>query len=147
MKKIAVILLAVLGIFVLCACGDKEAITSEKFTSYFEENGFEVYDITDEWDEEIFAEYFVASNENYSVEFVVLTSEDYAEQALDGNESSYSVKTMSSEVSSGNYRTLSFDSDGKHIMMTRVGKTVLFAEVDSKYKDEIKKHFDALGYK
>lgn len=147
MKRIAVILLAVLGIFVLCSCGDKEVITAEKFQSYFEGEGFEVYDITDEWDEEIFAQYLIATNGNYNVEFVVFTNEDYAEQAVDGNEDSYSTKTMFAEVSSGNYRAMSFDSDGKHVMITRVDKTVMFAEVDSKYKDEISKHFDALGYK
>ena len=147
MKRIAVLLLAVLGIFALCSCGDKEEITTEKFQSYFEEKGFEVYDISDEWDEEIFAEYFIATNGEYNVEFLIFTEEEHAEQAMDGNEASYSVKTMSTEVTSGNYRTISFDSDGKHIMMTRVGKTMLFAEVDSEYKDEIAKHFDALGYK
>ena len=41
MKRIAVLLLAVLGIFALCSCGDKEEITTEKFQSYFEEKGFE----------------------------------------------------------------------------------------------------------
>ena len=147
MKKIALILLAVLGIFALCSCGDKEAITAEKFTSYFEDNGFEVVETTDDWDDESFEQYMVAYSDNYAVEFVVFTKEDYAKKTVNGIESSYSTKTLSTEVSSGNYQTMSFDSDGNHIMITRVGKTVMFAEVDSEYKDEIKKHFDALGYK
>lgn len=147
MKKIAIMLLAVLSVFVLISCGDKEEITAEKFQNYFEGKGFEVYDTTEDWEEEIFKQYLVAGNENYVVEFVVFTDEDYAETSMDGIESGYSVKTTSTEVSSGNYRTVTFNSDDKYIMMTRVGKTVMFAEVDSKYKDEISKHFDELGYK
>ena len=147
MKKIAIMLLAVLGIFALCSCGDKEPITAEKFQSYFEEKGFEVYDISDEWDEEIFAQYRVATNGNYNVEFVVFTKDSYTEGTMDNIESGYSVKTTSTEVSSGNYRTMSFNSDGLYIMMTGVDNTLMYAEVDSDYKDEITKHFDALGYK
>ena len=146
MKRIAVILLALLSVFVLCACSGKTAITKDRFKIHFQSEFFSVEDLEDTEDA-YHTDGLIAYTNNMIVEFSVHGSNSEAKAYIEAIADNISTKAFFTEVNAANYKTITFEDDGYYYMMTSVDKTAMFGLCPSDNKSDLINHFEALGYK
>lgn len=149
-KKIGFISILFVMLLILTGCGNKTAITTSKFISLTESEGYTISDVKDQFDEDYLKEATVAMGDGYQIEFYVLDSEFNAKNMFKYNKKIFlNYKGgLTSEVSSevGNYSTYSLQSDGYYMYLSRVDNTLIYVRVESKYKDNVKNTIDKLGY-
>ena len=143
--------LCLVMLFLVTGCGKKTAITTSEFNSKAEKAGYQTTDITAQYSSyKHVKEATIAKNDNYQVEFYVITSEEEAKGMYETNKSDFeNSKGSSSSYSSvelGNYSTYAQTSSGKYKYIARVDSTLLYIDVDEKYKDDVKKFVKELGY-
>ena len=153
MKKKGIVfgVLCFLMLFLVTGCGKKTVITTSEFISKAEKAGYQTTDITAQYSSyEYVKEATIAKNDNYQVEFYVIDGEDKAKGMFDTNkadfENSKGSSSSYSTVNLANYSTYALTSSGKYKYIARVDSTLLYIDVDEKYKDDVKKFVKELGY-
>ena len=152
MKKIICVLLIVICIFSLSACGtDKVSITSEEFINYFEGiDGFEVFDRGIENGR--YASVIEADSEDgYDIFLFVYKEEYQAEddfpELVDDMDDYFTENKVSNLVSLANYESVVYSDSEKYSVISRVGKTIVHTiNVPKDYQEEVKGYLDSLGY-
>ncbi len=159
-KKVMFIVLGII-LFVVAAIGivfavfnkNKEPITAEQFKSTMEEKGYVVKDVTDQYSEyEYVKKIFVAeaSDGAYQIEFYELADESYAANFYANNkaifESSKGNASGETSVSMKNHSKYTLSSNNKYQVVSRIDNTVIYLNVQDKYKDTVKDLLKELGY-
>lgn len=153
--KIALAILIVsIGLTVSSSCDmlkDKEAIDGDDFAEFMEDEGFDVEDITSQYDDfDGVEEVIIAYNDDYQIEFYVVETVDQAKNAYSQNKETFEEEKSSSsshvEVSLANYSKFTQKSDGTFSVISRIENTFIYLETDDKYEDEIKDYLKELGY-
>lgn len=151
----AICVLMITGLIFVIGCGEeKVAVEPATFISTMEEAGADVSDQT-----ETMAEISSATSvqvayveEQYQIEYYEFGDETDAsylysvsvEQLEDAAETTSGVaKTNVSTDSHGKY-TISMD--GKYIVVSRIGNTVMYATATNDYKDIVKELLEQMGY-
>ena len=149
MKKLVLALVA--ASLMLVGCGNKESITASTFTSTMEEKGFEVADVAEQYEDEEIKNVVIAMNEDYQVEFYVFSTEDRASAVFAGNkdtiESLSSGNSVNTSVSMGNFATYSLTTSENYYIVSRIGNTVMYANVGVAHKDAVSSIISEFGYK
>ena len=57
-----------------------------------------------------------------------------------------SNSSVQTNINGKNYSKYTLSSDGKYMIVSRINNTVVYLDVDSSYKDEIKTILNELGY-
>lgn len=157
-KKVVIIAIAILAIIVaVIACifknlnKEKIPMTTESFKTTMEEKGFDIQNAKDQ-----FAEYdyvkqvYIALNGDYQIEFYELSDVDYAVGFFNNNKSIFEQSkgntSANTNVNLKNYSKYTQSSNGKYKVVSRIDNTVIFLNVDDKYKDDVKSLLDELGY-
>ena len=154
MKKLAIFALCMVMFLSLTGCGNKKAITSEKFILLAEEQGLNTTDLTLEAaatygyvKSAVFAYNAVG---DLQVEFYILEDNDKAKSLFNGNKSiAESLKSGSytdKSVNLANYNTYEITANGSYVYMARVDNTLFYAEAGESYKSEIKSLVKKMGY-
>lgn len=150
-KKIILGVLCLLMVFVLTGCG-KTAISTSDFKSKADNNGYTTKDVTSQFQSTgIVKEATLAmSNEGYQVEFYVLSSKDNATSMFNTNKTTFetykSGATSEGSTNLGDTQTYSLTTSSKYMYLCKVDTTLLFVNVDVKYKDKVKSFVKDLGY-
>lgn len=131
----------------------KEAITADEFVQYMEENGLVISDVLDQFGEVDYinnAYIAIARDYSYQIEFYELQDDEYAEAFYENNaEKIYKTRTDNStqyKVSGPNYDKLSLTKTGKYKVVSRIGNTAIYIDVDEAYKDTVKDLLDGINY-
>ncbi len=151
-KKISKVFLSLLLIISSTGCFSKTVLTKESFTTVMESKGFELYDISSEYEAYGYIENVIIakSDSEYQLEFYVFEDEDYATTSFEKNKQNFeSLKgslSSKAEVNAGNYSTYALTKDDAYMYLSRVDNTLLYIDIDKKYKDEVKSIVEELGY-
>lgn len=151
-KKIALVLVLCISLLSLTGCKERKAIAVEEFQSKMTEKGFTVYDVREQ-----FSSYsevkgaLVAKGDNYQIEYLSFADDEGAKSSFAQNKSTFesskgTVTTTQVSVTTNNYEKYHLVSNGKYMSVTRVGNTIIYANVDSKYRTEVLDIIEDLGY-
>lgn len=156
MKKKLVLfgLIFIVTIFSLTGCSiSKNKVTGDAFKNQMTAANFTVVDCKSQFERyDYVSEVYLARHKEYGyqVEFYVLKDKEYAKSFYSNNKNlfeSSKTKTYTEAKSSGkNYDKFVLETNNKYKVLTRVENTVLYINIDSKYKEKVNKVIKNLGY-
>lgn len=148
MKKILIIFMLVLSLFILSACGKKEALTDKQLTSELTELGFDVNDITDSMEDSNISTVKTANNRVYQIEYYIFKSEDAAKTAYKNNVKLFSSnkKYEGKEENKDNYEKYTQETDLYYNSVVRIDNTIIYVSVNINHKKDVKNVLSKLGY-
>ena len=149
-------LLIVVGIAMLFInlTKEKTPISAERFTSSMTQKGYVVQSSKQQFAAYDYVEnsYIAAPQDlSYKIEFYELTNEEYANAFYENNKSIFEnskggVVTSSLNLNGKNWSKYALSSEGKYKVVSRVGNTAIYLNVDNNYKDIVNKLLDEFGY-
>lgn len=159
-KKLLIVLfcfIVVCSICLLTGCSTKKnSISSEEFKSKMEEKGYTLIEATDQFPtaEYLKKVYLACDVENqsinYQIEFYEFSDDDNAVKFFNQNkaifEESKSSSSIETSTSIGNNAKYTLTANSKYKVLSRINNTVIFVDVDSKYKDTVNDVLKELGY-
>ena len=151
-KKLLLVLVLCVSVLSLTGCGNKKEITVNGFNRMMEERNFAIYDVKEQFSSySNVTDASVAKNDNYQIEYLAFTDDEGAKTSFIVNKNNFenakgSVTTSQLSITTDNYETYHLVSNGKYMHVTRVGKTIIYADVDSKFKGEVEGIIEDLGY-
>lgn len=151
-KRLSVFSILFAMIFMVSGCS-KKAITAQTYKIKMESKGYDVEDVTSQYSSQIdIKKGYVALDEDgeYQIEFYELGDNDTAISMYNNNKSIFenSKDSVSSEVNlnGSNFSKYSLSTGGKYKVVCRIDNTLIYLNVPSSKKDEVKKVLDYLGY-
>lgn len=159
-RKLALALGLVGLIASLSGCGlKKTAITAEEFSSKMEDEGYQMVDITNQYEEVENALLAMNLDDGYKIEYYNFADEDSARTAYNQTankfDKQYNVKMMSMNLTFNHSQSLYFTGQGKdadgnklesYVHISRVDDTMILVVADNEYRDDIKAIIKELGY-
>jgi len=142
------------GVVVITKNLNKEPISAGDFKNIMEDKDFEIIDSK----ENQFADYdyiekaYVALEEDYDyqIEFYKLDEEDDAIEFYETNkeifEDSKGSSVVETKKSIGNNSKYTLKTNDEYKVVSRIENTVIYADVDEKYEDEVKEILKEMGY-
>ena len=145
------ILLTVSVLLTGCGLKEKEPIDDEIFNKIMTNEGFKVVDVEQQFEQYgYFEDSYVATNNNYQIEFYELENDRYAIEFYNTNKNIFENQKGGTYVDSHidldkvNKYTLTTDKEYK--VISRIEDTVVYLNVDKKYKEEVNNILGKLGY-
>lgn len=159
-RKLALALGLVGLIASLSGCGlKKTAITAEEFSSKMEDEGYQMVDITNQYEEVENALLAMNLDDGYKIEYYNFADEDSARTAYNQTankfDKQYNVKMMSMNLTFNHSQSFYFTGQGKdadgnklesYVHISRVDDTMILVVADKEYRDDIKAIIKELGY-
>ena len=153
MKKLSVYLLLI-GFLLITGCGSnkvKEVATLDTFERVSINQGFTVNDNMEMYkDVDYILESKKAIYDDIEIEMVRYTDSDYATRAQDNHIESFNLlKNTGAFVEKekgSNYYSYALVSNGRYMISTKVGETLLFSKTMLKNKEKVDALINALGY-
>jgi uncharacterized lipoprotein YehR (DUF1307 family) len=153
MKKRLLMLLSIIFImsFALMGCGEKTALTSDQFKSDMEGKGYEVQDATGQFEASTGVQkVYIALKNSHQIEFYQMENDDQAAQAYEGNKATFESQKGSSatesDVNVKNSSKYTLKSDGRYKVISRIGNTFIYVDVEDGVKEDVDQVLDELGY-
>lgn len=153
MKNLKFALILLICAFCLVGCGKSKAITSNEFKEIMVDLNFSIIDVKEQFDAyDYIKEAYVAleKNKNYQIEFYVLDTSDSAKSFYYNNkeifESSKESTAVYTNVDLNNKNKYTLSTGGTYKLLSRIDNTMIYLNVDSKYKDEVNKILKKLKY-
>ena len=150
-KKILIPVLIFVCSICLTACGkDWTPATAEDFSYQMEENGYNIVDATDQFEEGEVESVTIAVGEDYQMEFYILPSAEQASSAFAQNKEAFEDAkgntSVSKSVSVGNHGYCYQTTNGQFYFAAVINNTMLYCVAPKDYADEIKEYAERLGY-
>lgn len=154
LKSLLAIALCITCLLGFSGCGKKKtSITADEFCSKLESKGFIVSDSTSAYSQykDITESYIaISSNYKYQIEFIVADSTSGATYLYNTNknifEQSKGSFSKNKSIEMANYATYSILTNGKYQVVSRIDNTLVYANVDEQYKDDVQSILSELGY-
>lgn len=152
MKKFILSIMGILMLFTLTGC-TKTVVSTEQVKSLATGKGYNAVDVISQYAE--FTQIKEAtviqeSNGNFQFEFYVLDSADSAINMFNTNVTNFDEFDTGTKakatVNGKNYATYSLTTTDRHRYLSRVDNTLLYVDIDVKYKDEVKAFVEELDY-
>jgi len=151
MKKI--LMLVGLIVFLTACSSKKEAIDEDQFIRIMNDEGFSIKNVESQFEQYgYFEEAYLAidSNNNYQIEFYELEEENYALNFYNNNKSKFENEKSSTYVDSNidliNTNKYTLTTNNEYKVISRIDDTVIYLDVDKKYKKEVNDILKKLGY-
>lgn len=152
-KNVISLIVCFIAVLTVTGCKDKKSITADEFKNTMESNDYIVQEATDQFSEyDYVKKVYIAlsSDSSYQIEFYQLSDEDYATSFYNNNKSifekSKSSKNSETSVSMSNYSKYTLQTNGKYKVISRIGNTAIYLNVDTEYKADVKSILKELGY-
>ncbi len=153
LKILLVITICLTSLFCLAGCGKKKtAKTADEFYTIMTEKKYVIKDSKSQYlsHNEIIRSYVAAPSDlSYQIEFLELDSDSSAKNMFASNQRIFqdtSSTKVETNVSISNYSKYTLEADGKYKVISRIDKTLVYVDADIKYKDDVNKLLDELGY-
>lgn len=156
MKKFKGLLFVFIGficLFLTTGCGNKTAIGSENFKATMDSKEYKIVDATSQFSEYDYVKQVyvaVSSDSKYQIEFYEFDTDNNGmdfyntnSEKFEKNQENGALKTT---VSLGKYNKFTLSGNNKYQVVSRIGNTAIYVDADAKYKDDIKKVVEELGY-
>lgn len=147
-----VLVIAAAVVFFVVVDMEKEYMSAKQFYYEMEDEGYVMVDITAQYEAYGIDEAYLAvkPNQAYQIEFYELSSISKAESMFESNKDFFEDRAGSTRVRSSfgfsNYDTYSLTSNGDFMYLCRIDNTLLYIDVDDRYKEEVKEIIDELEY-
>lgn len=155
-KKILLSILGILMLFTFSACKKEEEtrkpITSDSFETVAESIDYETKDVTKTLSSNKgISKAMVARVENkYQIEYYTLDDAEVAQKMYNRNKKRFETqkksKDKAEEINSNNYSEYKLTTNGKYKLLSKIDNTLLYADVDEQYKDNVINFAKQLGY-
>ncbi len=133
--------------------GEKVSLNNEEFISKIEEMGYTTKDVKSQFSSYDYIKTATLAHEKdrkYKIEFYTMESDEGASYFFSVNkakfEESQAVAKSKTKANGKNHNKFTFTADGKYKVVSRIGNTCLYANVDVEYKEEVKNLIKELGY-
>lgn len=148
MRKTLKIIVAVMVVFILTACGTKKALSDDELKTELTQIGFDVNEITSSIEDSNISVVRTANNGKYQIEYYVFKSEETAKAAYENNVKMFSSnkKYVGKETNDDNYNKYVQETDDYYNVITRVKDTLVYVSVGVDHKRDVKKVLNKLGY-
>lgn len=151
MKKFKYFILCFFMIFLITGCINKKSISSNEFKNIMKEKGYSIYDATSQFsDYDYVLKAYLALKSDHQIEFYELSDIDNAKSFYKRNKSIFedSKEDIYSQYNNsiGNHSKYTLKTGGKYKVVSRIDNTVIYLNVDEKYKDSVKDILEYLGY-
>ena len=140
-------------LFTLTGCGNKKAITSDEFKTKLQNKGYTVQDLTEKYSSYDHIKHVLIaldSENNYQIEFYEINNLDNAVSVYNENKSIFEKSKSSSSaetsVEMGNNAKYTLKTNGTYKAVSRIDKTVVYVNVNSKYENSVKDVLKEIGY-
>jgi len=157
---ITITILIVLGLIIGVIAGvvsllnkEKESITASQFKYIMEQKNYIITDATSQFSQYSYVDQvYIAgdNNYNYQIEFYELSDESNAIGFYNNNAANFQARKGKSaaqtNINGKNFSKYTLSSEGKYMVVSRIDNTVIYINVDSNYKDEVKNILDEIGY-
>lgn len=148
-----VIIIAIVGVIFINLNKEKASITALDFYITMSQKGYVVQDASGQFLEyDYVKQAYIAGNNDYTyqIEFYELIDDSNAISFYNNNKSIFesSKGNTSAETSVGlkNYSKYTLSSNDKYMVVSRINNTVIYVDVEDRYKDAVKTLLDELGY-
>ena len=118
-----------------------------------EAKGFEMTDATEQFDEvESLKKVWVAvsEDEGYQIEFYEMEDEDFARGSFEINKARFEEQEAQSQmkfsVTTRTYAKYTLHANGKIMIVSQIGNTMMYANADDRYLEDIEKIVSEFGY-
>lgn len=153
-KAVFLLLLCLMIAFVFTGCKNKDTISSDFFKSTLESKGYQISDITEEYDDygiQTGVLMAVDSEEiNVEFQFHQMIGEEEAQTMFYDNKKIWDEKegerSYCTELNVANYNKYSLQIDGEYVVFSQIADTLILVHTSSEYKDEVKEVLALLGY-
>lgn len=147
---VVIIVALIVGVFVALN-KEKIPMTTDSFKNTMEEKGFTVQSAKEQFAEyEYVKDAIIALNGDYQLEFYELSDVDKAVFFYNNNkaifEQSKGNASANTSVNMKNSSKYTQSSNGKYMVVSRIDNTVIYLNVEDKYKEDVKSLLDELGY-
>ncbi len=152
MKRLRKIFTVLFVMFLLTGCGDKKALTADRFKEKLEAKGYTVEDITNGTSYDYLSKAYSALNKKSfcKIQFYEMTDLDHSIYFFDNNkkimeeEEDETKKVSSSHFA--NYAKFEIKTSDRYRYMFRIGKTIVYANNELECEKEIKGAVKKIGY-
>jgi len=152
---VAILVIAgiVVGVIVINKAMNKETISASEFKEILEYKDFEVVDAKEQFiNYDYIEKAYIALEEDYEyqIEFYKLDEEDEAIDFYNLNKEKFEEQKGSTSaetsINIGNNSKYAVKTNGKYKVVSRIENTMIYLDVDKKYKDEVDEILKELGY-
>lgn len=141
------------GVIIVTKNLNKQPLTVSEFKNIMEDKDFEIIDAKEQFEDIDYIEKaYIALEEDYDyqIEFYRLDDEDNAIEFYKTNkkifEEAKGTSSAETSVNMGNNSKYTLTTNDEYKVVSRIENTVIYANVDDKYKDELKDLLKELGY-
>lgn len=155
-KKLLLVLLSIIMLITFSSCKKEEEarkpITPDSFEMVAESVEYETKDVTENFkDNKKVLKAMVARVKNkYQIEYYTLEDAEFAKKMYDKNkknfESQKETKDKAEVKETENYSEYKLSTRGKYKMLSKIDNTLMYADVDEQYKDNVINFAKQLGY-
>ncbi len=150
---IAIVAGVIMGVIIVNSNKEKTPITASNFYTTMSQKGYNLLDANSQYsDYNYIKQVYLAISEDYSykIEFYELLDDSYATSFYNTNksifESSKGNAAAETNVELNNYSKYTLLANDKYMVISRIGNTVMYVNVDNDYKDTVNSLLDELGY-
>ena len=148
MKRILKVLLVILALFALSACGGKTILTDNGLNNKLIEMGFDTNDITDSIEDTNISVVRTANNRTYQIEYYVFKNDESAKLAFENNMKMFKAnkKYKGKLKSAENYDKYIQETNDYYNVVSRNKNILIYVSVNIDNKKDVKKVLNKLGY-
>ena len=148
MKKTLTIIMLLVCIFTLTACGKNMNVKESDMTNELTKMGFDVNDITDSIEDTDIKMVKTANNRKYQFEYYVFKTEETAKKAYKNNANDFKArkKYKGKEKSSAGYDCYIQTTDAYYNRVERIKNKLVYVSVSLNYKGDVKKTLSKIGF-
>lgn len=155
MKKTNYLLLVFTLLLALSACGTLRALDAKSFSDKMKEESYTIVDGLTQMNpaakEKIKTSTIaISSDKSHQIEFYELLSDDIAVQMFNANKDLFEkekTKESKIEASEKDHEYYKHTTKGRTYLISKIGSTILYANVEDQYSSELDKRVKKLGYK
>ena len=157
-KSVRIVIIVVIAMFVLLSIligtilfylnREKETITISEFIEYMTNNNYVVSNVGNQISEDIgIKEAYTALDKksNYQITYYEFTDDNRAISFYNNSKSIYE-SSQNNNTGYKNYSKFILLTNDRYVSISRISNTIIFANIDSNYKDAVKIVFNELNY-
>lgn len=151
-KKIIIGIIAILGLFTLTGCNNKKALNANDFVDLVEQNNYITTNIINDFNNypQIKSAFIIQNKDmTYQIEYYELDTVENTKTFYEGNIKVFKQQEnikKKNKVETDNYQKYTQETDTVYSFISRIDNTIIYLTVDMKYKDEVNKLIEKIGY-
>ena len=140
----------IIMILLLSACGMKSVLHEKEFKEFFKDKEYVIMDVDEKVNSSdvVNAIVSIKDDDSYKIEYYLFKNTTSAKVVYYNNRDAIkeSNEGVLKEITGKNYEKFSFSNDESFKVVERVEDTLIFINTEKKYKNEIERLLESMGY-